>query len=115
MLQRVGHQSSYHAHLIVVEGSAFIIVPIVAGVLEQCVRKFTTFSFIMILMAMSIAAVMRNYNALMRFTDRPTADSTKHVDVLDNVRLRQFFVIMSVLLAIGGLVTFLISAMAGRT
>lgn len=122
MLQRVGHQSNYHAHLIFVESAANIIVPIFSGILEECVRKFTTFSVIMVMMAVSIIVVMNMYEPLMLFTDRALIGSTLTAQrsvkssqlTLDNKIVRQALVVISTFLALAGVVTFLISAMAGR-
>lgn len=123
VLQRVGHQSNYHAHLILVESAANIVVPVLSGVLEECVRKFTTFSVIMVMMAVSIIVVMRMYEPLMQFTDRTLIGKTLTAQravqpkqlSLDNRTVRQGLIVISIFLALVGVATFLISAMAGRT
>lgn len=107
-----------------VESAAHIIVPIFSGVLEECVRRFTTFSVIMILMAVSIIVVMNMYEPLMLLTDRTLISGAQSAQKklvikpsqlsLDNKLVRRALTVISTFLALAGVATFLISAFAGR-
>jgi hypothetical protein len=115
VLQRAGRQSAYHSQLILLEAVVYIIVPVLCGVLEECVRKFASFSVVMMIMGACIVVVMQMYEPLMRFTDRaiigapPKDGLPKPLIVLDNPLVRQFFVVMATFLALAGFVTLLIS------
>lgn len=119
VMQRTGHQSDMQAQLLVLEAGAFMVVPILVGVLEECVRKFTSFSLLMVLLGATIVGVMQAYEVLMRFTDRgvlrgKTLSSTESGFGLENVNVRRFFTVIAGFLTVGGCVTFLISCMGGR-
>lgn len=76
----------------------------------------------MIMMAVSIIVVMRMYEPLMQFTDRALIGKALAAQravrpsqlSLDNKTVRQGLIVISIFLALTGVATFLISAMAGR-
>lgn len=111
-LQRVGHQSAHHAHLIMVEAAANIIIPILSGVMEQTVRKFTTFSFVMFMMAGSIILVMVRYESLMKLSER-AANASEFV-MLDDVYVRYTLIVLATFLVLAGFATFMVSVLGGR-
>lgn len=120
-MQRTGHQSAIQAKLVFLEGCAGIVAPAVAGILEQCVRKFSTFSILMAMLGIAIIWVMQRYDLLMKYTDRarigvlkPGATRVAPLLVLDNVYVRQFFTVMAGFLFLAGVVTFLISVFGNR-
>ena len=123
VMQRAGHQSATHSQLMFLEGAVFIVVPVIAGVLEQCVRRFTTFSVVMMVMGVSIVLVMQKYDVIMKYTDRALIGNPKsstaigksvEIIVLNNWYVRQFFTMMAVFLVFGGFVTFATSVLGSR-
>jgi hypothetical protein len=125
VMQRIGHQSDMQAQLIVLEAVAYMVVPVLIGILEECVRRFTSFSFVMMLLGATLVWVMQSYEALMQFTDRVVLKgiaaggaqggaATSSLMVLDNVHVRRFFTLIAAFLTLGGFVTFMISALGGR-
>ena len=117
MLKRVGQQSTYQAHMVIIEAAAYMVLPVLAGVLEQCVHTFTTFSILMILMGGNIILVLEMYEPLKNLTERIATSFARDTGVLtvsqpmvlDSLVLRRCLVLIASFLVVGGCVTLVVS------
>jgi hypothetical protein len=122
-LQRVGTQAAFHSHMVQLEAAVHIVVPVCAGLFEELVRKFSTFSWAMLFVACAMGAVVVRYDALAAVTMRtvnvmsPTGSgfiAVPQPSVLSFHTVRTLALPFALFFAAAGFATFVVSSAQGR-